>query len=384
MGFIGNLLGVSNPTYSRSGMSQLEDLAAGRGPSPAAAMYQKQAEDIGNREAGLMRSARGISPGTAARTAGEMGAEAMRQASAGSAIMQQQQQLDAQRRLAELSAAAARQNTGIEGQLVGGIMQGAGGVLAGPLGAWAGRALAPAVTGGYGGDTASGGDWYMQHAGAGMADGGTVQPPEKPVERPLPDVAPPWYEGETAKKEHAQKAAEEAAPVEAAPTTHKATGGTISMYDYLGLNKPAHLARGGMPVFMSDGTVPGKAEVAGDSEKNDVVDAKLSPGEIVIPRSIAKSPNAPEEAAAFVAHLMRRQGNGYAGVLKARGKMADGGEVDSGAEEPAPKEAAPETGGNAAERFVRHLSKLMGVKEPGVIQKRKNLYKEVEEQTKDE
>ncbi len=33
------------------------------------------------------------------------------------------------------------------------------------------------------------------------------------------------------------------------------------------------------------GEVPGKAKVAGDSPKNDIVDAKLSPGEVVVPRT---------------------------------------------------------------------------------------------------
>lgn len=42
---------------------------------------------------------------------------------------------------------------------------------------------------------------------------------------------------------------------------------------------------GGKIDFRSGGHVPGKAKVKGDSPKNDTVDAKLSPGEIVIPRS---------------------------------------------------------------------------------------------------
>lgn len=46
--------------------------------------------------------------------------------------------------------------------------------------------------------------------------------------------------------------------------------------------------------MLMGGPVPGKAPVAGDSPKNDVVDAKLSPGEIVIKRSKAANP---EEAA---------------------------------------------------------------------------------------
>jgi hypothetical protein len=54
--------------------------------------------------------------------------------------------------------------------------------------------------------------------------------------------------------------------------------------------------------------VPGKASVPGDSLKNDKVNAKLSPGEIIIPRSIAQAPNAPELAAQFVAAVMAKNG----------------------------------------------------------------------------
>jgi hypothetical protein len=54
------------------------------------------------------------------------------------------------------------------------------------------------------------------------------------------------------------------------------------------------------------GKVPGKAQVAGDSPQNDTVAAKLSPGEIVIPRSHAQDP---EKAAAFArAVAMKNQG----------------------------------------------------------------------------
>lgn len=63
-----------------------------------------------------------------------------------------------------------------------------------------------------------------------------------------------------------------------------------------------HYAQGGRV----SAVVPGKAKVAGDSLKNDTVDAKLSPGEIVIPRSIAQGPNAAAEAAKFVAACLAR------------------------------------------------------------------------------
>lgn len=57
------------------------------------------------------------------------------------------------------------------------------------------------------------------------------------------------------------------------------------------------------------GPVPGRARVVGNSSKNDVVHAMLSPGEIVLPRSITQAKNAPEAAAKFVAkHLNGSKG----------------------------------------------------------------------------
>lgn len=55
----------------------------------------------------------------------------------------------------------------------------------------------------------------------------------------------------------------------------------------------------------SGGKVPGQAKVAGDSLKNDTVPALLSPGEIVIPRTVANK--GPEAAAKFVAAIQARK-----------------------------------------------------------------------------
>lgn len=69
-----------------------------------------------------------------------------------------------------------------------------------------------------------------------------------------------------------------------------------------------HFSKGGMSM-KSDKMVPGQAPVPGDSLKNDIVDAKLSPGEIVIPRSIALAGKmAPELAAKFVAAVLAEHG----------------------------------------------------------------------------
>lgn len=59
--------------------------------------------------------------------------------------------------------------------------------------------------------------------------------------------------------------------------------------------------------FESGGEVPGEAEVAGDSYANDKVPAMLSPKEIVLPRSVTLSDDAPARAAEFVAAVKARQ-----------------------------------------------------------------------------
>jgi hypothetical protein len=46
------------------------------------------------------------------------------------------------------------------------------------------------------------------------------------------------------------------------------------------------------------GVVPGRSQVPGDSQANDIVDSRLSPGEVVVPRSVSES--SPEEIAEYV------------------------------------------------------------------------------------
>ncbi len=58
------------------------------------------------------------------------------------------------------------------------------------------------------------------------------------------------------------------------------------------------------------GRIGGQANVKGDSLKNDTVAARLSPGEIVIPRSITQGPNAVDKSAQFVAAILAKNGRG--------------------------------------------------------------------------
>jgi hypothetical protein len=65
------------------------------------------------------------------------------------------------------------------------------------------------------------------------------------------------------------------------------------------------------------GGVPGFARVAGDSPQNDTVHAMLSPGEIVVPRSIVHNP---EKAKAFIEALNKKKGapQHFGDVLKSK------------------------------------------------------------------
>jgi hypothetical protein len=71
------------------------------------------------------------------------------------------------------------------------------------------------------------------------------------------------------------------------------TGGPVQQNNDMGdLSTVASLGE----LFLKDGgKVPGRAQVAGNSPQNDTVNAKLSPGEIVIPRTIAHDPEAAKD-----------------------------------------------------------------------------------------
>lgn len=62
--------------------------------------------------------------------------------------------------------------------------------------------------------------------------------------------------------------------------------------------------------FLKGGPVPGKASVQGNSYSNDTVPAVLSPGEIVLPRSVTQSEDPMGNASKFVAAVMAKKGMG--------------------------------------------------------------------------
>jgi hypothetical protein len=53
--------------------------------------------------------------------------------------------------------------------------------------------------------------------------------------------------------------------------------------------------------------IPGNAKYKGDTRSNDTVPALLSPGEIVLPRSVAQDEDAPDKAKKFVAAIKKQK-----------------------------------------------------------------------------
>lgn len=233
---------------------QLSAQAQGQGPNPAQAQFATNQGNIAGQQAALMAGQRGAgaNAGMIARQAGMQGMQGQQQAAGQAATLQAQQQLAAQQALMQQQAGMQQ----VAGQQVGQLQTGfnaynqtALGQQGNLLSSVSEQNKANAGVAGVNANNSGkliGGVLNGASAALGMAHGGQV--PNGPQSR-------------VGQHFHAMKAG---------------------------------------------GRVPGKAQVAGDSPKNDTVAAKLSPGEIVIPRSHA---NDPEKAAAFArAVAMKNQG----------------------------------------------------------------------------
>jgi hypothetical protein len=308
-------------------INQLQQEAAGQGAGKSLGQLQLQnATDQGAlKGAGMIASTKGINPGLAAKLAGDQTAAMQQNAANQAGQLGLQRQLGAQQALGNVSNAAtgaqdqrlnaliqgltgqnniinasqmaqARNTTDIDvahanaqaaadrahaaqnGQIFGGLANGIGGALPG---------LGGKILGGFDGgmgDSAAG-------AGQGFGEGASSA-------------------GEGVAYDGGAEAAAEAAST--------ALNGNSLAGQHPG-NAPLQLRQ-----YAEGGHVPGRAVVAGDSPKNDIVEARLSPGEIVIPRSKADDP---EKAHRFIDAIMekktKRKGGGYSSVLQAKREMAD-------------------------------------------------------------
>lgn len=253
--------------------NQLQQQALGGGPNPAQDQLNQNTGNNIAAQSAMMAGQRNSSSnaGLAARNAANQGANMQQQATGQSATMQAQQQISAQQALAQQQQAMGA----TAGQQVGQLQNAHQGIAQTAIGNQNGllnnansqnsaAASANAATG-----KAIGSLLGAAGSAAGMFFGG-----------PAGAVgAGALAGGLGGTEEHGYSAA----------PTGQVGGVALSPSQYK---------------FSKGGQVPGKANVAGDSKANDTVNAKLSPGELVIPRSVVQQ--GPEAVLAFAKKVMEQ------------------------------------------------------------------------------
>jgi hypothetical protein len=287
---------------------QLQDASMGQGPNPAMAQLQQTTGQNVANQAALMAGQRGANAnvGLMARQVGQQGGAIQQQAAGQGALMSAQQQLAARAQLQQQQAmmgGLATQQVGQQGSAIQGYNQAAQGSqqnllnavnalnnasvsnVASQNSANAGVAGVNAKTqGGIVGGTLKG-----LSSMAGFSEGGMVDGNEMPTMPEMPDF------------------------VDEEPAKPATTDGPMSAIGRFFSNMPMQssveeVAANPIVAAAGGGHVPGKAIVAGDSVKNDNVPALLSPGEVVIPRSVMHSKDPVAGAAKFVAAVMAKKG----------------------------------------------------------------------------
>lgn len=347
---IDTLQGRQNDVYGQQ-QNLAQSLLAqsqGEGPNPAQAMLnQKTGQNVAQQGA-LMASQRGASanPALLARQAAQQGAQIQQQSVGQAASLQAQQQLQAQNALAQQQQAMV--NAALQGESIqqGGLASQNSAITSGQLGASQINANVAAqnqqansgLMGGLLG--AAGSVLGMFH------DGGVV--PKKMAMGGLMGIENYATPGATQIAAFNPSFSGLGAGLAALgkglpskPQDHvynlsddEKLQDRMSMDALLGTDNkesmvPASNTQGlnnlGM-MAAQGGSVPGQAEVKGNSEDNDVVPALLSPGEVVLPRSVTQAPDMEERALEFLKHIKSNKRKGYEDVAQAR-KMACGGRV---------------------------------------------------------
>jgi hypothetical protein len=307
-----NALNAQNGIGNQSAVfGQLQNVANGTGPNPAQAMLnQATGQNVAN-QAALMAGQRGAASnaGLMARQAAQQGAATQQNAIGQGATLQANQSLGALGQMGGLANTQAGQQIGAvgnynqaaqneQGQLLGALgqqnaqnvaMQSNMNSTNEAMASGNAANTANALGGLFGGIGASGamgsGIQNYAMAGVGGAKGGEVEKDK---------IVPP--KGENPK-------------IAQVPVKNRFPGAEAHNMHYPAhLQQVAHFYHGGMD-FRSGGAIPGDPKVMKDSPKNDVVDAKLSPKEIVLPISVTQSENPPEEAAKFVAATLAKSGS---------------------------------------------------------------------------
>jgi hypothetical protein len=323
-----NAIGNQQQVYG-----QLQNVAAGQGPNPAQAMLNQATSGNVQNQAALQAGQRGAAQnvGLIARQAGQQGMQAQQQAAVQGASMQAQQALNALQGAGNMATGitAAQQgeqgilqgantaNNQVQGQLANTTMQGQQGLLGG-LGNAIGSVTHLFAGGGDvqkmadGGLSGTGGPssmfaQYINQANPGSTPQFTSNTPKALFGNNGPSAAPqanPMAGATNAMPSAGVPGGNQSAGSGAIPTN----GGFI---DPSQTDQTFTAAQGGNvgSKLKQGGGVPGKAAVKGNSYKNDTVKALLSPGEVVIPKSVMEGKDPIRGAAQFVQAVMRKKGS---------------------------------------------------------------------------
>lgn len=346
-----NALNQQNGLGNQSSVfNQLQGVANGTGPNPALAqLNQTTGANVAN-QAALMAGQRGAgaNPALLARLAAMQGANTQQQAVGQAATMQANQQLGALNQLGGIAGQQAQQQqaglSGLnqatlqnQGQLISGLdqqnknkismMSNINNANAGMAGTNANNqaGLFGGVLGGvgsalgvFGAPAAKAAGAALAHGGsAGYADGGSVSGPQSFAANYFNGMgSAPQTSGQVLNQGMSSLSRGIGSLFHSNPTNPMLANAPIAM--------PAAEVMPQNTMMASDGgKVPGKAQVAGDSYANDTVSAKLSPGEIVIPRSIIQGQNPVQMAAKFVEQELLKQ------HMSKKNRLADGGTAGS-------------------------------------------------------
>lgn len=311
----------------------------GQGPNPAQEMLNQRTGQNVAQQGALMASQRGASanPALLARQAAMQGAGIQQNAIGQSAALQAQQQVQAQGALAQQQQAMI--NAALQGESIqqGGLASQNSAITSGQLGAQQINANTAAAnqqtSAGILGGIFQGAGAALGFSGGGqvpkMADGGMMGIASYAT--PAATTINPFSGGAGGAalasglgglgKGLGQKAKKS-----------KDYGDDMAALDEMDLGSSGDFSPAAQGMFMSPeifdegGSVPGDPEVQGNSIENDKIPALLSPGEIVLPRSVTQGPNMEKKALEFLRHLKSGKNKGYGGVADAK-KMNCGGMV---------------------------------------------------------
>jgi len=309
----------------------LQAQAAGTGVNPAQAQLNQATNQNIAQNTGMIASQKGINPALAVRMAGQNAAAMNQQAAGQAAVMQAQQQVNAQNQIANVygnigNQALAQQNIAQQGFYAPQAIN--AGVAAGNQ-----QTNAKLIGGGISGAAT---------AMAGFAHGGTVpayagggmatQPQDLTMSLdPVSNAYSFFNEQMHPKEESGGKGQMIGQIMGASSKGGFAHGGKVPAMvspgeKFMNPQEAEAFAHGHQSYEESGEMIPGKAKVKGDSYQNDTVPKNLDEGGIVIPRHITQGKNPGEEAKRFVEAELAKSN-------KAPGKAyADGGAVGDGSD----------------------------------------------------